>query len=66
MREDWEELDYKNIVCGRFTHIAFHIKLNSIIRTGLVCFHTHQDVVEVGKMVRERMAKLLLAFLPKV
>ncbi len=27
---------------------------------------SHQDVVEVGKMVRERMAKLLLAFLPKV
>ncbi len=27
---------------------------------------SHQDVVEVGKMVRERMARLLLAFLPKV
>ncbi len=27
---------------------------------------SHQDVVEVGQMVRERMAKLLLAFLPKV
>ncbi len=27
---------------------------------------SHQDVVIVGKMVRERMAKLLLAFLPKV
>jgi len=27
---------------------------------------SHQDVVEVGVMVRERMAKLLLAFLPKV
>ena len=27
---------------------------------------SHQDVVVVGKMVRERMAKLLLAFLPKV
>ena len=27
---------------------------------------SHQDVVEVGEMVRERMARLLLAFLPKV
>ena len=27
---------------------------------------SHQDVVEVGKMVRDRMARLLLAFLPKV
>lgn len=27
---------------------------------------SHQDVVDVGIMVRERMAKLLLAFLPKV
>ncbi len=27
---------------------------------------SHQDVVEVGKMVRERMARLLLAFLPKI
>jgi purine-nucleoside phosphorylase len=27
---------------------------------------SHQDVVEVGRMVRERMARLLLAFLPKV
>ncbi len=27
---------------------------------------SHEDVVEVGKMVRVRMAKLLLAFLPKV
>ncbi len=27
---------------------------------------SHQDVVEVGIMVRSRMAKLLLAFLPKV
>jgi purine-nucleoside phosphorylase len=27
---------------------------------------SHGDVVEVGKMVRERMARLLLAFLPKV
>ena len=27
---------------------------------------SHQDVVEVGAMVRDRMAKLLLAFLPKV
>ena len=27
---------------------------------------SHQDVVEVGRMVRDRMARLLLAFLPKV
>jgi purine-nucleoside phosphorylase len=27
---------------------------------------SHQDVVEVGQMVRDRMARLLLAFLPKV
>jgi len=27
---------------------------------------SHQDVVEVGKMVRERMARLLLEFLPRV
>jgi purine-nucleoside phosphorylase len=27
---------------------------------------SHQDVVEVGKMVRDRMARLLLAFLPKI
>ncbi|MBU8871855.1 MAG: purine-nucleoside phosphorylase [Gemmatimonadales bacterium] len=27
---------------------------------------SHQDVVEVGAMVRDRMARLLLAFLPKV
>ena len=27
---------------------------------------SHQDVVEVGEMVRDRMARLLLAFLPKV
>ena len=27
---------------------------------------SHQDVVEVGKMVRERMARVLLAFLPRV
>jgi purine-nucleoside phosphorylase len=27
---------------------------------------SHQDVVEVGAMVRDRMAKLLLAFLPKI
>ena len=27
---------------------------------------SHQDVVEVGAMVRERMARLLLAFLPRV
>jgi purine-nucleoside phosphorylase len=27
---------------------------------------SHQDVVTVGKMVRDRMARLLLAFLPKV
>ena len=26
---------------------------------------SHQDVVEVGAMVRDRMAKLLLAFLPR-
>jgi len=27
---------------------------------------SHQDVVEVGRMVRERMARLLLEFLPRV
>ncbi len=27
---------------------------------------SHQDVVEVGKMVRERMARLLLEFLPRI